>query len=263
MLFGGQSADKSGRETRFNVRQADIFVQSKMSDPDISKLVAGHQCPVGGIMEKKYVCQDCEWEMPAGGRSARQRAADHRKKGHTVTLIPVEEGRGMGTPFPLSILKANELVPPEAALRQIGWGYDMPVDGKYQKGVRDGIGLMLVGARMVQVLTAMQAEIVRTQLEVFREAKGESAAAERAAMTAASQTASEIASQLSPKFDQLKTALSPNPILSMFAEVVQPFFQQALQGALRAFFPQAPQQQPSQRQPGVPPGFTLEKLEEE
>jgi len=212
---------------------------------------------------KKYLCRDCEWQCSVGEKRAKQRAWEHRRTGHKVDLVEVKGGREVGTLTPLGILRENELVPPELALREIGWGDDMPVDGRYQKGVRDGIGLMLVGVRMVQVLTAIQAEILKTQLQVFREAKGESEAAERAAQVAASLAARETADQISPKFDQLGRMLSPNPMLSMLANVMEPFFQQALQGALRAFFPQAPQQQPSQRQPGVPPGFTLEKLEEE
>jgi len=214
-------------------------------------------------MEKKYICKDCDWELSAKQKRAKIRASEHRHKlGHQVDLVEVKEG-GMGSAAQLSILKSNELVPPELALREIGWGDDMPIDGRYQKGVRDGIGLLLVGARMVQVLTAMQADILKTQLEIFREAKGESETIERATQAAAGLTGKEIAEQLSPKFDQLGRMLSPNPMLSMFANVMEPFFKQALERTLRAFIPMVPQQPSSQQQPGIPPGFTLEELKEE
>jgi len=216
---------------------------------------------------KEYRCEDCNWR--AGTKWARSMASRHRRDtGHTVNLVDLssgevveekkpEERRPERKATPLSILKQNELIPPELALREIGWDDTLPVDGKFREGMKVGMGTVLLGVRIAQVLSGMQADSFRGQLEIFREAKGESETAELTALRMADEVKDKIIQELTPKIEKLALSSTPNPMLTMFTSTMEPIFKQVVTNLLKAFFPTAEAPQSS-----APPGFVRKKLEE-
>jgi hypothetical protein len=82
-------------------------------------------------------------------------------------LLPQKDGSGALIPkaFPIQI-GAKDVIPPEAALEHIRLQ-----DGDYKLGFIDGMQTLIVAARYNQLLAAAQAEVMKTQLELFKEAK--------------------------------------------------------------------------------------------
>jgi len=68
-------------------------------------------------------------------------------------------------------LGSKDVIPPEAILDVLR----LPQNGEavevWRGGVLDGIGILLLGARYAQLTTAGQAEAVKNQLDILREAK--------------------------------------------------------------------------------------------
>ena len=68
-------------------------------------------------------------------------------------------------------LGSKDVIPPEAMLDVIR----LPQEGEsvevWRRGVLDGVGILLLGARYAQLTAAGQAEIVKNQLDIMHEAK--------------------------------------------------------------------------------------------
>jgi hypothetical protein len=90
-------------------------------------------------------------------------------------------------------LGAKDVIPPEAVLDVI----HLPQNGDaveiWRRGVIDGMGIVLLGARYSQLTAAGQADVVKNQLDILREAKEGS---KDIAREAARETAMEIANQI-------------------------------------------------------------------
>ncbi len=90
-------------------------------------------------------------------------------------------------------LGSKDVIPPEAVLEVIR----LPQDGEavevWRRGVMDGVGMLLLGARYSQLTAAGQAEVVKNQLDILREAKeGNKEIAREAAQQAAMEMANLI-----------------------------------------------------------------------
>jgi len=92
--------------------------------------------------------------------------------------------------YELTKLGSKDVIPPEAVLEMI----HLPQNGEavevWRRGVMDGVGMLLLGARYSQLTAAGQAEIVKNQLDIMREAKEGN---KEIAREAAQQTAMEMA----------------------------------------------------------------------
>ncbi|GAI50774.1 unnamed protein product, partial [marine sediment metagenome] len=147
---------------------------------------------------------------------------------------------------------SKEMIPPEQALRDIRLQ-----DGDYKLGFIDGMGTLIMAARYNQILAASQAETLSNQLKIMEEArKGSAEVAEEAAMRAAA----GVGAQIMPEVEALKNqmiASSPNPIMSMFAQTMQPLLGQVMGNMMTMFQPRQPAQpgQPGVQPPTPPPSF--------
>lgn len=83
-------------------------------------------------------------------------------------------------------LGAKDTIPPEAVLEVIHLPQNGDAVEVWRRGVLDGVGMLLLGARYAQLTAAGQAEIVKSQLDVMQEAKdsGRDIAHEAAQQTA-------------------------------------------------------------------------------
>jgi hypothetical protein len=88
---------------------------------------------------------------------------------------------------------SKDVIPPEAVLDVIR----LPQDGEavevWRRGVLDGVGILLLGARYAQLTASGQAEIVKNQLDIMHEAKESN---KDIARETAQQTAMEMANMI-------------------------------------------------------------------
>ena len=219
----------------------------------------------------KYRCLDCDWTGNSDGA-----AAWHRKaKGHRVERIKeardsraVAEKSENGAQNPdggrgstaLERYFDKKLIPPEAVLKELGWDGAF-ADEKFKTGVQVGMGLVLLGARYAQVLMGSMAEIMKIQLEIYREAKESAEVAREAASEVAAQIMPQIA-EISSKVEASRPAPSSNPLRDMLAEALRPAVNQIVQQFLSFFTGLSPQPFRPQSEGSEIPGFVREKLEE-
>jgi len=87
-------------------------------------------------------------------------------------------------------LGSKDVIPPEAVLDVLRLPQNGDAVEVWRRGVLDGVGILLLGARYAQLTAAGQAEIVKNQLDIMREAKEGS---RDIAREAAQETAMEMA----------------------------------------------------------------------
>jgi len=106
--------------------------------------------------------------------------------GNDTTAVGVA-GKGK---YDLMKLGAKDVIPPEAVLDVLRLPQNGDAVEVWRRGVLDGVGILLLGARYAQLTAAGQAEIVKNQLDIMREAKEGS---KDIAREAAQETAMEMA----------------------------------------------------------------------
>jgi hypothetical protein len=162
-------------------------------------------------------------------------------------------------------LGSKDVIPPEAVLDVLHLPQNGDAVEVWRRGVLDGVGFLLLGARYSQLTAAGQTEIVKNQLDILREAKSDSKEVARAA---AEEAAWRVGQQMQEVVQQAAKPESPNPMATMFTNAIQPYFSQALGrmfgmfgnfgvpgGIMPASAGQPGQAPPSGGQPlGTPPG---------
>ena len=162
-------------------------------------------------------------------------------------------------------LGSKDVIPPEAVLDVLHLPQNGDAVEVWRRGVLDGVGILLLGARYAQLTAAGQTEIVKNQLDILREAKSDS---KEVARIAAEEAAWRVGQQVQEVARQAAKPESPNPMASMLTNAIQPYFSQAIGqmfgmfggfGAPGGMMPlpvgQPGQAQPSGGQPsGTPPG---------
>jgi len=93
-------------------------------------------------------------------------------------------------------LGSKDVIPPEAVLDALRLLQDGEAVEVWRRGVLDGVGILLLGARYAQLTAAGQAEIVKNQLDIMREAKDGN---KDIAREAARETAMEMANYIVQK----------------------------------------------------------------
>src|SRR3972149_4059307 len=71
-------------------------------------------------------------------------------------------------------LGSKDVIPPEAILDVLRLPQNGDAVEVWRRGVLDGVGILLLGARYAQLTAAGQTEIVKNQLDILREAKSDS-----------------------------------------------------------------------------------------
>ena len=178
----------------------------------------------------------------------------------TVTIGQVSKGK-----YDMMKLGSKDVIPPEAILDVLHLPQNGDAVEVWRRGVLDGVGILLLGARYSQLTAAGQTEIVKNQLDILREAKSDS---KEVAHAAAEEAAWRVGQQVQEVARQAAKPESPNPMATMFTQAVQPYFSQAL-GKMFGMFGgfgapggmmQPPAGQPGQTQPSgaqpssIPPG---------
>ena len=138
----------------------------------------------------------------------------------TVTIGQVSKGK-----YDMMKLGSKDVIPPEAILDVLHLPQNGDAVEVWRRGVLDGVGILLLGARYSQLTAAGQTEIVKNQLDILREAKSDSKEVARAA---AEEAAWRVGQQVQEVARQTAKPESPNPMASMLTNAIQPYFSQAI-----------------------------------
>ena len=122
-------------------------------------------------------------------------------------------------------LGSKDVIPPEAVLDVLHLPQNGDAVEVWRRGVLDGVGFLLLGARYSQLTAAGQTEIVKNQLDILREAKSDS---KEVAHAAAEEAAWRVGQQVQEVARQAAKPESPNPMASMLTNAIQPYFSQAI-----------------------------------
>ena len=157
-------------------------------------------------------------------------------------------------------LGARDVIPPEAVLEVLHLPRNGDAVEVWRRGVLDGVGILLLGARYAQLTAAGQADIVKSQLDIMREAKESN---KDIAMEAARQVGDQFGQVSMQHNQQILAALNnlaasqgrpaeADPWQAMAARLTEPMFAQAMQMLSASLFKAVPQpgmgQQPAPAQ---------------
>lgn len=120
-------------------------------------------------------------------------------------------------------------------------------DGEYRTGFIDGLRIMVLGAKLNQMLTANLSETTASQLALLKEAKSDS-------KEVAQNTVLELLPHFSEMLKESARASSPAPMQAMFARMMEGPLTQAMSGMFK-MFPGMGQQPQGQGQ-ALPVGWT-------
>jgi hypothetical protein len=147
-------------------------------------------------------------------------------------------------------LGSKDVIPPEAVLEVLHLPRNGDAVEVWRRGVLDGVGMLLLGARYAQLTAAGQAEIVKNQLDIMREAKDSS---KDIAQEAAHQAALEMANSV----DQKMSRAEPSGGTTIADRMLGPMADMAgrqMANMFERMFGMPVQGQPGQ-EPQVPPGW--------
>ena len=159
-------------------------------------------------------------------------------------------------------LGSKDVIPPEAVLDVLR----LPQDGEavevWRRGVMDGVGILLLGARYAQLTAAGQAEIVKNQMDIMREAKEGS---KEIARETAQQTAMEMANLIVQKLPKPESqAEEPSMASRMFGPMADVAGKQMASmfsrmfGGMFGMSPQAGTEEGQPLSPQMPAGWEYE-----
>ena len=231
-----------GSKQQTNEQQARANQESKADEPIEEK------AEINKLLDEGYSVKqiiDLGFKRRTVYHYAKQRMKPEGNpvRGNSPAGGTADAGRGK---HELMKIGTKELIPPEQALGSIKLQ-----DGDYKLGFIDGMGTLIMAARYNQILAASQAEIITSQINLWKEAKESSRdIAQEAAREAAREAAGEVISWLAK--EKPWTAASPDPFKAMIADTMKPL----LSNIVGAFVPK----QAGEAAGGTtPPGFTEER----
>jgi hypothetical protein len=155
-------------------------------------------------------------------------------------------------------LSSKDVIPPEAVLDVLHLPQNGDAVEVWRRGVLDGVGFLLLGARYAQLTAAGQADIVKNQLDIMREAKESN---KDIALEAARQVGDQLGQATLQSNQEILAALrdvaaaqgkspEPDPWKAMTVRLTEPMLGQAMQMLSTTLFKAFPQ--PGLGQQAVP-----------
>lgn len=171
--------------------------------------------------------------------------------------LAVYKGAGRGGP----IRVYPQGSPPEALINAI----ELPIDSNeakiFEKGLKTGASLLVLGVRVAQELSAIGVQQAKPIMDMARSMReGEAAAAKSAAQDAAQEAATKMGGVFGPHLSQMEAQIAglastvqsgggqQDPMRAMLVRTIEPMFKQMMGMFTSRMAPQAP---PGQNQPAV------------
>jgi hypothetical protein len=157
-------------------------------------------------------------------------------------------------------LGSKDVIPPEAVMEVLHLPQNGDAVEVWRRGVMDGVGILLLGARYSQLTAAGQAEIVKNQLDIMREAKDSN---QDIARQAAHETANEMANLIVQRIPKSESSSGePNMADRMFGPMADMAGKQ-LANLFGNMFGFNISDQNNQDHPYIPSGWEYENKGEE
>jgi len=152
-------------------------------------------------------------------------------------------------------LGSKDVIPPEAVLDVLRLPQDGDAVEVWRWDVLDGVGILLLGARYAQLTAAGQAEIVKNQLDIMREAKDSN---RDIAREAAQETAMEMANLIVQKIPKPEPSSKEPNIADRMLGPMADMAGKQMANMFGRMFGMNPESQSDAGQPQMPPGWEYE-----
>lgn len=157
--------------------------------------------------------------------------------------------------YELTKLGSKDVIPPEAVLEVLRLPQNGDAVEVWRRGVMDGVGMLLLGARYSQLTAAGQAEIVKNQLDIMREAKEGN---KEIAREVAQQTAIEMANLIVQKIPKPDSSSGETSIADRMLGPMADMAGKQMANMFGRMFGFNPQGQANEVQQQVPSGWEYE-----
>ena len=241
----GISLDPETKRFRAKNRE-DGMVQKKGNGLDElegeEELTLGKQ--VDALLEQGYSQKEIR-EQGFSPSLVRQRVRKRNKRlGVPAPESKNENGESAADNAPKFPQKigSKDIIPIEVSLQNIRLQ-----DGEYKLGFVDGMQVLVIAARLNQMLATTQSETFGAQLALLREAKSDS-------KDVAQETVLEILPHLADMMKETARASSPAPMQAMFSRLFETALTPVLGNLMGMFGGAKPQGQPGQTQ-SLPAGW--------
>jgi len=152
-------------------------------------------------------------------------------------------------------LGSKDVIPPEAVMEVLHLPQNGDAVEVWRRGVLDGVGILLLGARYSQLTAAGQAEIVKNQLDIMREAKDSN---KDIAREAAQETAVEMANLIVQKIPKPEPSSKEPNIADRMLGPMADIAGKQMAGMFGKMFGFNPEEQNEGEQPNMPSGWEYE-----
>ncbi len=208
---------------------------------------------ISELLEKGYtrvqLIKDFKFAERTVDNAIKKYKAQHGDEADEAKAGNNSDTRSLAIPAKLDI---KQVIAPEYLINHLSF-----VDGDNRQTFIDALLIYEAARRsvmedvvIIQGLATAQAQITETQLRVLREAKSES---KEVAQAAAEEAAMRVGQQVVEAARQAATAGSPNPMASMVAQTMQPFFGQMMGRMFGMLTGVGQPPGPMPNQPGQPP----------
>jgi hypothetical protein len=152
-------------------------------------------------------------------------------------------------------LGSKDVIPPEAVMEVLHLPQNGDAVEVWRRGVLDGVGILLLGARYSQLTAAGQAEIVKNQLDIMREAKDSN---KDIARQAAQETAMEMANLIVQRIPKPETSSQEPNIADRMLGPMADMAGKQMANIFGRMFGMHPEGQNDKGQPQMPSGWEYE-----
>jgi len=150
---------------------------------------------------------------------------------------------------------SKDVIPPEAVMEVLHLPQNGDAVEVWRRGVLDGVGILLLGARYSQLTAAGQAEIVKNQLDIMREAKDSN---KDIARQAARETAMEMANLIVQRIPKPETSSQEPNIADRMLGPMADMAGKQMANIFGRMFGMNPEGQNDKGQPQMPLGWEYE-----
>jgi len=227
---------------KFQAEEREVAMVNPEQDDEVEELEPGEKPPeesygqqIRDLLAEGYTGKQI---IELGyAKSTTIQEARRFVKANGGTIMHGKGGNGNGSPMLPVKLGKGDSIPIESELANIRLQ-----DGEYKLGFVDGMRVLVLGAKLNQMLIAGLSETTSSQLALLKEAKSDS-------KEVAQETVLEVLPHFAEMLKEAARASSPNPMASMMSRLLEGPMTQAFSGMFSMFGKPPGQGQPGQALP--------------
>jgi len=241
----GRTADESPRTEGMSESQSPALAEESSSEKDeINKLLDE------GYSVKQIIDLGFNRRTVYHYAKKRMKPENEPTSGSDTAASPAGKAK-----YEMLKLGAKDVIPPEAVLEVLHLPQNGDAVEVWRRGVVDGVGFLLLGARYAQLTAAGQADVVKNQLDIMKEAKDSTNDMVRQTAEATALEMAKLIVQKMPKPEPVSR--EPNMAERMLGPMADMAGKQ-MANMFGKMFGFTPEGQTSQGQPQMPSGWEYE-----